>query len=106
MARITFIEADGRRHVVDAEHGRSLMEAGKKNGVDGILADCGGNCACGTCRIYVDEAWQPRLGERSELEEATLEIREAPGPDERLSCQITVSEELDGLVVRLPERQF
>ena len=106
MARITFIEDDGREYVVDAEHGRSLMEAAKKNGVEGILADCGGNCACGTCRIYVGEDWQPRLGERSELEEGTLEIREPPGPHERLSCQITVTDGLDGLVVRLPKRQF
>jgi 2Fe-2S ferredoxin len=106
MARITFIEADGRQHVVEAQDGHSLMESAKKNGVDGILADCGGNCACGTCRIYVGEDWQPRLGERSELEEATLELREPPGPHERLSCQITVSEALDGLVVNLPERQF
>lgn len=106
MARITFIEADGRKHVVVAEPGGSLMQAAKQNGVDGILADCGGNCACGTCRIYVEEEFRARLGERSELEEATLEIRDPPGPGERLSCQITVSEELDGLVVQLPERQF
>ena len=106
MASITFIEADGREYQIVAQHGRSLMEAAKKNGVEGILADCGGNCACGTCRIYVGEEWQSKLGERSELEEATLEIREPPGPHERLSCQITVTQDLDGLIARLPARQF
>ena len=106
MAKITFIEADGEVSVVDAIPGRSLMESAKAQGVRGILADCGGNCACGTCRIKVPEEWLERLPERSELEEATLEIRDPPGPCERLSCQITVTEDLDGLVAHLPERQF
>jgi 2Fe-2S ferredoxin len=106
VVSITYVEADGTAHTVEVKPGCSLMQGAVWNGVPGIVAECGGNCACGTCRIYVGEDWQQRLGERSELEEATLELREPPGPHERLSCQITVTEALDGLVVNLPERQF
>lgn len=106
MVRITFIEANGCAHSVDVEPGLSLMEAAKNNSVPGILADCGGNCACGTCRIYVDEAWRSRLGDASEMEAATIEAQEEAVPGKRLSCQVPVTADLDGLVVHMPERQF
>jgi 2Fe-2S ferredoxin len=106
VARITYIEADGVAHVVDVKNGLSVMKGAVNNGVPGIVAECGGNCACGTCRVYVDEAWRDKTGEASDLEEATMEGREEPGPGKRLSCQIKVTDELDGLVVRMPESQY
>ena len=106
MAKITYIEANGAAHVVDATVGRSLMEGAVRNGVPGILADCGGNCACGTCRVYVDDAWREKTGVPSDMEESMLELHEDPSPSKRLACQIMITEELDGLVVRLPETQF
>lgn len=106
MARITYVEADGTRHVVDVAAGMSVMEGAVRNGIPGIAAECGGNCACGTCRVYVAEDWRLRTGEPSEIEDATMEIREDPAPNRRLACQITVTEALDGLVVRMPESQF
>jgi 2Fe-2S ferredoxin len=106
MAKITYIDANDTEHVVEVENGWSVMEGAVRNGVPGIIAECGGNCACGTCRVYVEEPWRALVGEPSEIEDATLEIREDPRAGKRLSCQITVSHELDGLVVRTPESQY
>ena len=106
MPRVTFIEADGREFPVDCQPGRSLMEAARAADIQGILADCGGNCACATCRVFVEAAWLARLAPIAELEEATLEMRDLPRPNERLSCQLPVTQALDGMVVRLPARQF
>jgi 2Fe-2S ferredoxin len=107
VPRITYIEANGDEHVIDVPVGFSVMQGAVRNGVTGIVAECGGNCACGTCRVYIDdEAWRQKTGAASDLEEATMEIREDPAPGKRLSCQIKVTEDLDGLVVRLPESQF
>jgi len=106
MPKITYIEADGREHEVEVEPGLSLMEGAKNNGVPGILADCGGNCACGTCRVYIEEPWRSLAGPAGEMEASTIEAHEDAVPGKRLACQITVCEELDGLVVRMPERQF
>ena len=105
MAKITYIEFNGAEHVVDVAPGMSVMQGAVKNGIRGILAECGGCCACGTCRVYVEEAWRQKTGVASEIEEATLDIREDPLPGKRLSCQIKVTDELDGLVVRMPESQ-
>ena len=105
MAKITYIEFNGREHVVEAPTGWSVMEGAKKNGIPGIDADCGGGCSCGTCHVYVDPAWLDRVGPRTPIEEATIEFAEGVEPNSRLSCQIPVSEELDGLVVRMPESQ-
>jgi 2Fe-2S ferredoxin len=105
MAKITYIEFNGAEHVVDVAPGMSVMQGAVKNGIRGILAECGGCCACGTCRVYVDEAWRHKTGVASEIEEATLDIREDPLPGKRLSCQIKVTDELDGLVVRMPQSQ-
>lgn len=106
MPRITYIEADGTEHVVEVPVGRTVMQGAVENAVPGILAECGGSCACGTCRVYVDEAWVSLCGEASDLEEATMEIRDDATPGKRLSCQMLVTEAEDGLVVRLPASQF
>jgi 2Fe-2S ferredoxin len=104
MAKINYIEFDGTEHIQDVEPGLSLME-GAKN-VPGIEADCGGAGSCGTCHIYVDEAWLGKIGEKSAIEEAMLEFAENVEFNSRLSCQIKVTEAISGLVVRIPERQY
>ena len=105
MAKITFIEFNGTEHVVDVKPGMTVMEGAVKNNVPGIDADCGGACACATCHVYVDAAWESKTGERSTMEESMLDFAENVEPSSRLSCQIKVTEELDGLVVRMPESQ-
>ena len=105
MVKITYIEFNGREHVVDVRPGLSVMEGAKKNDVPGIDADCGGGCSCGTCHVYVDPAWQARVGGRSPIEDATIEFADKVEPNSRLSCQIKVTEDLDGLIVRMPESQ-
>ena len=105
MPRITFIEPGGFRHEIDAPVGVTLMEAARQNGVQGILALCGGACACETCHVYVEKEWLPKLEAREEMEEGMLESAWEPRDNSRLSCQIHVSADLDGLVVRVPQRQ-
>ena len=105
MPRITFIEPDGFRRVINAPLGISLMEAAMQNGVQGILALCGGACACATCHVYVDAAWLPRLGDREEMEEGMLECAWEPSENSRLSCQVHITSEMDGLQVTVPQRQ-
>jgi len=105
MVSITYIEADGEQQRVDARVGQSVMEAAVKNGVRGIAADCGGSCACATCRVYVPEEWQATVGEPGELEQPMLEYSGDTRSGVRLSCQIKVTEDLDGLVLQLPESQ-
>lgn len=106
MPKITFIEHDGTEHVVDAEAGMTVMEAAIKNMVPGIEAECGGACACATCHVYVDEKWTEKTGQPQDMEEDMLDFAFEVRPSSRLSCQIKVTEELDGLVVRVPEKQF
>ncbi|MDD9971395.1 MAG: 2Fe-2S iron-sulfur cluster-binding protein [Myxococcales bacterium] len=105
MAKITFVEADGAEHVVDAAPGQSVMESAVKNNVPGITADCGGVCACGTCRVYVTVAWRDKTGGPSEVEQEMIEEVEDGTAGIRLSCQMQVHEEMDGLVVHMPESQ-
>ena len=105
MAKITYIEHDGAEHVIDVKTGLTVMEGAVKNNVPGIDADCGGACACATCHVYVDAAWQSKTGEKSAMEESMLDFADNVESNSRLSCQIRVTAELDGLVVRLPERQ-
>jgi 2Fe-2S ferredoxin len=106
MAKITYIEHDGTEHMVDVRPGLTVMEGAVKNDIPGIAADCGGSCACGTCHVYVDEAWRETTGARSAMEEPMLEFVAAPvEANSRLSCQIKVTEALDGLIVRMPESQ-
>ncbi|MHA1522874.1 MAG: 2Fe-2S iron-sulfur cluster-binding protein [Alphaproteobacteria bacterium] len=106
MAKITFIEHDGTAHEVEAQEGASVMESAIKNLVPGIEADCGGACACATCHVFVDAKWTAAVGGPSEMEEDMLDFAFDVRDNSRLSCQITVSEKLDGLVVRTPEKQF
>ena len=105
MAKITYIEFDGKEHVIEVRNGLSVMEGAVKNNIPGIDADCGGACACATCHVYVDEAWRGKTGEASAMEESMLDFADNVEPNSRLSCQIRVSDELDGLVVRMPESQ-
>ena len=105
MANITYIEFDGKEHVVEVKNGLSVMEGAIKNAIPGIEAECGGACACATCHVYVDEAWREKVGSPSPMEEDMLDFGFDVRPTSRLSCQIKVSDELDGLVVSTPERQ-
>ena len=105
MAKIKYIEWDGREHEVDVKNGLSVMEGAIKNNVPGIDADCGGACACATCHVYVDEAWTDKTGGASAMEESMLDFADDVQPNSRLSCQIRVSDTLDGLVVRMPQSQ-
>ena len=105
MSRITYIEHDGTEHVIDVKNGLTVMEGAVKNNVPGIDADCGGACACATCHVYVDEAWRDKTGTSSAMEESMLDFAEGVEPNSRLSCQIRVKDELDGLIVRMPESQ-
>lgn len=105
MPKITYIEHNGTEHTVEAAAGLSVMEVALKNLVPGIDADCGGACACATCHVYVDPAWTARTGKPEAMEESMLDFAHSPAENSRLSCQIKVTAELDGLVVRLPEFQ-
>ncbi len=105
MAKITYIEFDGREHVVEVRNGLSVMEGAIRNNIPGIDADCGGACACATCHVYVEEAWGDKTGQASAMEESMLDFAEEVQPNSRLSCQIRVRPELDGLAVHTPERQ-
>ena len=105
MAKVTFVAAGGGERSVEVADGDSVMEAAVENGVPGIDGDCGGNCACATCHVYVDAAWIDRTGERSEMESAMLDFAEGVEPNSRLACQITVTAALDGLIVRTPVSQ-
>lgn len=106
MVKILFIEHDGNEHPVEVETGGSVMLAAVTNGVPGIDADCGGACSCATCHVYVKDEWVGKLEEISSMEEAMLSLSTDRQQNSRLSCQIKVTEELDGLVVQTPEFQF
>lgn len=105
MAKITYIEHDGTEHTVDVKTGLSVMEGAIKNNIPGIDADCGGACACATCHVYVDAAWGSKTGEKSAMEESMLDFAENVEANSRLSCQIKVTDDLEGLTVRMPESQ-
>ena len=105
MAKITYIDSAGTARTIDAEVGSTVMETAIKNDVPGIEAECGGACARATCHVYVDEAWREKVGGPSPMEEDMLDFGYDVKPNSRLSCQIKVSDALDGLIVRTPERQ-
>lgn len=105
MAKITYIDPTGSRHEVEAENGTTVMENAIRNGVPGIEAECGGACACATCHVYVDEAFRSIVGDPAPMEEDMLDFAFDVRPNSRLSCQIRVSDALDGLVVTVPDRQ-
>lgn len=105
MTKLIFVAFDGTRFEVDAQDGSTVMENAVKNAVPGIEAECGGACACATCHVYVDEDWAGKTGEPEAMEEDMLDFASEVKPTSRLSCQIKVTPELDGLVVHLPESQ-
>ena len=107
MPKITYIEHSGREHIVEVPVGLSVMRGAVDNNIPGIDADCGGECACATCHVYVDAAWLERTGlpEPGSQEETMLSFAAAAQPNSRLTCQIRMREELSGIVVRMPEGQ-
>ena len=107
MPKITYIEANGKEHAIDAPVGQTVMEAAVKHAVPGIDADCGGACACATCHVYVDAAWLDKTGTPvpGSQEASMLSFAAEAEFNSRLSCQIAMREELDGLVVRMPQGQ-
>jgi len=105
MPKITYITHDDQKFEVDAANGTTVMENAIKNSVPGIEAECGGACACATCHVYVDDAWSEKVGKPEVMEEDMLDFAWEPQPTSRLSCQIKVTDELDGVVVRIPEKQ-
>lgn len=106
MAKITYIQHDGSKQTVDAPIGITVMEAAKINDVPGIEAECGGACSCATCHVYITEEWREKVGKPNDVEEDMLDIAFDVREESRLSCQIKVTTELDGLVVKVPESQF
>ncbi|GHC62317.1 2Fe-2S iron-sulfur cluster-binding protein [Neogemmobacter tilapiae] len=107
MAKITYVEHSGREHVVEVRNGMTVMEGARDNGIPGIEADCGGACACSTCHVYVDAAWVDKLPKKDAMEEDMLDFAWSPDPvRSRLTCQIKVSDALDGLRVQMPEKQI
>ena len=106
MAKITFIEPDGTTKTVDIMNGLTVMEGAVKNGIVGILAECGGMCSCSTCHCYVDPDWFDRLPPKKEDEEGLVEFAWQPKKTSRLTCQLVVSDALDGLVLRVPKQQL
>ena len=106
MAKITYVEYNGNSHKVDVDNGLSVMEGAVQNNINGIDGDCGGGMSCATCHVYVKEEWFYKLEKKLDGEEDMLDQAYEPRKNSRLSCQITVSDELDGLIVHMPEKQI
>jgi ferredoxin, 2Fe-2S len=106
MPKVVFITLDGAQRVVDATVGESVMAAAVRNGIRGIIGECGGNCSCATCHVYVDDEFSASVGGAKDMEDDLLDLGVADRRDtSRLSCQIRVTEDLDGLTVQIPEEQ-
>ncbi len=105
MPKITYIEHNGKKHTIDVANGLSIMEGAIQNNIPGIDADCGGAMACATCHVYVKEEWFNNLPQKEQGEEDMLDMAFEPKKNSRLSCQILVSQELDGIIVDLPKKQ-
>ena len=105
MAKITYIEHNGKSHTVEVKNGLSVMEGAVQNNIPGIDADCGGSMACATCHVYVKEEWFNKVNTKSEGEDDMLDQAYEPNKQSRLSCQISVTDDIDGLIVNLPEKQ-
>jgi 2Fe-2S ferredoxin len=105
MPKITYIEKSGKHHTIDVANGLTVMEGAVQNNIPGIDADCGGSMACATCHVYVKEEWFNKIPKKEDGEEDMLDMAYEPNKFSRLSCQLSVSNELDGLVVQLPEKQ-
>jgi len=107
MAKITYVEHNGTEHTVDVANGLTVMEGARDNNIPGIEADCGGACACSTCHVYVDPAWVEKLPGKDDMEEDMLDFAYEPDPARsRLTCQIKVTDAVDGLIVQMPEKQI
>ena len=105
MSKVTYIEKDGKSHTIDIQNGLTVMEGAIQNNIPGIDADCGGSMACATCHVYVKEDWLNKLPKKEDGEEDMLDMAFEPKKNSRLSCQLTVTDELDGLIVNIPSRQ-
>jgi ferredoxin, 2Fe-2S len=105
MAKITYVTFDGERRTIEVKEALSVMEGAIHNNVPGIDAECGGACACATCHVYVDAAWLDKTGPASEMERNVLEFANGVAPNSRLSCQIRVTKDLEGLIVQTPKSQ-
>ena len=105
MPKITYIEYNGKLHTINVAKGLSVMEGAVQNNIPGIDTDCGGSMACATCHVYVKEEWFDKLPKKEDGEEDMIDMAHEPNKFSRLSCQLTVSDELEGLVVNLPEKQ-
>ena len=105
MPKITYIEYNGKKHTLEIPNDLSVMEGAVQNNISGIDADCGGACACATCHVYVDKKWFEKLPKKTDAEQDMLDMAFEPNNFSRLSCQITVTDELDGLVVKMPSKQ-
>jgi len=106
MAKVIYITTDGARHEVDVESGYSIMEGAINNNIDGIVAECGGACACATCHSYVDEAWLDKIPEMDDMEDSMLDAAFERKDNSRLTCQIEVSDELDGIVIHVGDNEY
>lgn len=107
MAKITYIEHNGTEHVVEVDNGLTVMEGARDNDIAGIEADCGGACACSTCHVYIDDTWVEKLPKKDEMEEDMLDFAFEPNTvTSRLTCQLKVTDALDGLIVRMPSKQI
>jgi len=105
MSKITYIEHSGKSHTIQVQNGLTIMEGAVQNNIPGIDADCGGSMACATCHVYVKEEWFDKLPKKEDGEEDMIDMAYEPNKFSRLSCQLIVSDELEGLVVKLPEKQ-
>ena len=105
MTKITYIEHNGKEHTIDVQNGLTVMEGAIQNDIPGIDADCGGSMACATCHVYVKDDWYDKLDEKSEGEDDMIDQAYEPKKNSRLSCQIIISDELDGLIVNIPSKQ-
>ena len=105
MPKITYIDNEGNSKTIDVENGLSVMEGAIQNNIPGIDADCGGSMACATCHVYVEEKWLNKIQKAEEAEEDMIDMAFEPKKNSRLSCQLIVSDELDGLVVNIPKKQ-
>ena len=107
MVKITYIEFNGTEHNVDVDIGLTVMEGARDNDIPGIEADCGGACACSTCHVYIDPTWIDKLPAKEDMEEDMLDFAYSPDPNlSRLTCQLEVTDDLNGLIVRMPEQQI
>jgi len=105
MAKITYIENNNKEHIVEVPNGNTVMEGAVQNNIPGIDADCGGAMACATCHIYVDQKWYDKIEKKEDGEDDMLDVAFQPNKFSRLSCQIIISDDLDGLIVRMPSKQ-